>query len=329
MSTHLAARQRRALILLSAEWSTQQSRATRLALHYQGMRSTAALRAFLDAARAYDEELLFLSFQLSGPSAVRHIPALPTTTTTDANILTTAQSSLRRATPILASAAWRIKHLVDLWAAHTTRAPSGQQVWSHELGKAVDGGKLSAELACHRFWGRVAARFGPLVRAMEAEVECMRGVVAGIEECRELAFVRELDRGLGAGASMPSQASGPPLYLMAGALPVPAATKPSRLASLKAWAAKSAADNALGVDFSILALKARYQALKAHDAVRGTAGVRASLEAWVAFRQSLDGRPGAPSTETVLLAHKADTRILLARNQVQQLESGGGAVGKK
>ncbi|KAI0887644.1 uncharacterized protein GGS22DRAFT_198831 [Annulohypoxylon maeteangense] len=319
--TYASPRQRRVIQSLSATYSKRNGNMVGRAPHYQGIRHHPDIIPFINAARDYDQELLDLRFKLAGPTAVHFLTLL------DAE---KAIASLGRASAILTNATWRVRRSEDLWEIQSACEETGEEVWCYQLAKIIDSGKVDAELACHGFWSTAMHDFHQLIGQMKNEAQYMQSVVASIEQNRELPFLREQRQKSKKARNPPpppppvdsakiptNTFSSVPCALMSGALPVDDADKPSWASSLKARLAKTKSSNPLGIDFAVLALKARYQVLKAQERWRGGESPEASRDAWVAFRASLWKYPGPHFTDVIILTYKTDTRILLAERQIE------------
>ncbi|KAI1098172.1 hypothetical protein F4804DRAFT_338461 [Jackrogersella minutella] len=330
MTTYQETKQRREAKALRDEWSTSSNNIARRAIHYKGIREHTKITRFLDAARSYDQELLYLTFQLSGPNMIHFLPA---------DDMEKALSSLRHAKVTLASAGWRVKRCVDLWAIHGSRKSSDTLIWSSKLERAVDTGKMEAEVECQKFWDQTKPRFEPLIQELTSEALRMRLIVHYLDQKREPAFIRELKDGVrGDSSKTPVLSSGldpntllsKPLYEISGALPIDETVKTLNLVEkLRAKLEKTEIYDTLKVDFPTITSQIRYKALATWEKLQRTNDPEASKSRWTAFRQDLDNQPGVPSSGTIILKHKADTKAILAERQLQQSGDRGEAGGSE
>ncbi|KAI1204365.1 uncharacterized protein F4807DRAFT_472054 [Annulohypoxylon truncatum] len=331
--TYTDPHQRTILRSLSTTYSDRNSSTVGFAPKYREIRRNGAIIAFVDAARAFDQELLALRFVLAGPRAVDYLAPAD---------VARAETGLRRANAVLARGGWVVRRCEDLWAAQYACESLGEVIRDRELLADVDIGKQDAELACHRFWQQAKERFIPLIWILDKEAKRMKRVVSRLERNREPPFLRELRRKkvrsplpapipaesaststntLSSSSSSSSTTScSVPHYQMRGALPVVAAAADAktttRLNKLRAQLAKSKTRNALGIDFAYLALKARYRVLETRDKMRGGRDPAASRAMWLAFREALRKHPGPPSCDLICLEIKTDTMVLLAGRRI-------------
>ncbi|KAI0138720.1 hypothetical protein F4776DRAFT_619623 [Hypoxylon sp. NC0597] len=311
--TFREAQQRQNVKALRDEWSASSDNVAKGALHYKPIRDNPDLRGFLDAARSYDQELLYLQFHLEGPNKIHFLPG---------EAAERASASLRRARSTLSSGGWRVKRCVDLLDVHANCKATGEVVWSALLERAVDTGKLELEMKYHNFWTTTRPRFQPLLEELRKETPRMRWIVRQLDRNRDPLFMRQSKRGPCSAVSRtsthqgelgPITTSGSHLNEMSGLLLGHGIHK-----------SLTCVGN-LGIEFEVSSTAAasqiRYQALRALEKFRGADKPEASKATWAAFRENLDNQIGPPSSGRIVLRHKAETRVLLAERRIEQSEA--------
>ncbi|KAI0840354.1 hypothetical protein F5Y06DRAFT_285736 [Hypoxylon sp. FL0890] len=315
--TYQEARRRKEVLALKREWSTWSDSIAKRALHYKPIRDDSKLRGFLDAVRDYDQELLYLEFHLDGPNKIDFLSEQDTER---------AMASLRRAEYMLASAGWQVRRCLDLLNVYANCKATGDLVWSNVLKKTVDTGKLEVHVQYHDFLVEARHRLKPLLEELKKESSRMRWLVHHLDRNRIPLFIRQLkgDASRGNVSEMSTQEGELSPDIQVG-------SHPSEMTGCfpgeKVQKSPTCADT-LGLKFDALetssaaaASQVRYQVLKARENLRCMNKPEASKATWAAFREDLNAQPGSPSSERILLRHKAETRVLLAERRIQQPEA--------
>ncbi|KAI1143705.1 hypothetical protein F5Y05DRAFT_417957 [Hypoxylon sp. FL0543] len=302
------ARRRREVLALKREWSARSDGAAKRALHHKPVRSDARLRGFLDAARAYDQELMYLEFLLDGPRKVHYLAP---------RFAESAVASLRRAGAALAGAGWRIRRCVDLLDDHAGRDASRKMVWNEVLRRMADTGTVDVELQYYEFVRGARARIKPLLEALQREIPRMRWIVHHLDRNRVPLFVRRLKDD--ASRSNVPMASTQQVEASADTRSGSRSNEMSGVLLEDDVQRSSTCAGNLEAGSAAVTLQLRYQVLKAREKLRGVEKAEVSRAAWMAFREDLDNQTGPPSTDMILLRHRVDTNIILAERQIQQL----------
>ncbi|KAI1654609.1 hypothetical protein F4813DRAFT_392608 [Daldinia decipiens] len=323
-------RRRKELLILRDEFSDLSDSFSKRALHFQNIRQNPTLRGFFDTARDFDQELLDLKFQLAGPNQLYFLPE---------EHAENAIRCIRRTTTVLLSARWQIWRCVELSAVHTGHETGEPLVWSATVKKYVYPGKIAAELEYQRCWDKARPWLERLLGELRREVPRMRWIVGQLEGSREPSFIRHLKEAsphskvsktsvllpcLSSGAR-----SGDHQYEMSGGLSIDKARKtPTWINNMKVRLEGRVINDPTEVDFSAIPVRIRYRELKARKKLQGGENLEAMRDAWVAFRDDLDKRAGAPSTDIILLRHKVVTEVILSERRLQQARErdGGGSV---
>ncbi|OTA60061.1 hypothetical protein K449DRAFT_384826 [Hypoxylon sp. EC38] len=312
--TYREAQQRRNAKALRDEWSVSSDNVAKGALHYKPFRDNPYLRGFLDAARSYDQELLYLQFHLGGPNKIHFLPREDTEK---------AIASLHRARSTLSSAGWRVKRCVDLLNVHASCKATGDVVWSEALERAVDTGKLELEIKYHNFWMMTRPRFKPLLEELWIEIPRMRRIIRQLDRNRDPLFMRQVKED--ACSAVPRASN------RQGGLGLTTTTSGSRLNEMSSVLRSSKTKksptcvNNLGTKLEVSSAAAasqiRYGAIRAREKFRGPDKPEASKATWAAFRENLDNQTGPPSSGRIILRHKVETRLLLAERRIERLEA--------
>ncbi|KAI2785560.1 hypothetical protein F4815DRAFT_26250 [Daldinia loculata] len=322
-------RRRKKLLALRDAFSDFLENFSKRALHFQSVRQNPTLRGFFDTARDFDQELLDLKFQLAGPNQLYFLPE------EDAE---NAIRCIRRTTAVLLSARWQIWRCVELAAFHAGRGTGEPLVWSATLKKYVYPGKLAAELEYQMCWDKARPWLEGRLGELRREVPRMRWIVGRLEGGREPSFIRDLketsphSKASKTSALLPclnsGTRSGNQQYEMSGGLSTDKARKtPTWINNMKVRLEGRIVNDPTEVDFSAIPVRIRYRELKAREKLQGGENLEAMRDAWVAFRDDLDKRAGAPSTDVILLRHKVVTEVILSERRLQQArEKGGGGV---
>ncbi|KAI0844845.1 hypothetical protein F5Y00DRAFT_273519 [Daldinia vernicosa] len=324
-------RRRKELLALRDAFSDFSSNFSKRALHFQSVRQNPTLRGFFDTTRDFDQELLDLKFQLAGPNRIYFLPE------EDAE---NAIRCIRRTTAVLLSARWQIWRYVELSAVHAGREAGDPLVWSASLKKYVCPGKITAELECQMCFDKARPWLERLLGELRREVPRMRWIVGQLEGRREPSFIRDLKEA-GPHSKAPKTSallpflsfgtrSGNHQYEMSGGLSTDKARMtPTWINNMMVRLEGRIVNDPAEVDFSAILVRIRYRELKAREKLQGGENLEAMRDAWVAFRDDLDKRTGAPSTDLILLRHKVITEMILSERRLQQArEQEGGASGE-
>ncbi|KAI8961052.1 hypothetical protein F5Y11DRAFT_367024 [Daldinia sp. FL1419] len=336
MTIYQEERRRKVLQSLRDEYSDFLTNISRRALHFQSVRQNNTLRGIFDTARDFDQELLYLKFQLEGPKKLHFLQEEHTRN---------AARCISRAMAILISARWQIWRYVELWAIYAACEPSGQLTWSATRRKYISSGKLAAELECQKFWEEAHPWLERLLGELRKEVPRMRRIVSQLEDSRKPLFVRELKKVADPhcktsklSSLLPCLSSGSCLgsrqYEMSGGLSTDKARKtPTWINNARVHLERGVINNCTEVDLSAVPIRIRYRNLKARERLlRGDEHLETMRDAWVAFRDDLDNRTWPPSTSEILLRYKVATEVILSERRLQQLrerECSGSKGGEK
>lgn len=311
------------------------------ALHFQGIRKHKQVRGFLDALRDHQQQQLYLSFL-----PLQHL--LP-------EDYVDLLSSLIRVKSIQASAGWRIRRYMRLLNILRHRPETGVRLFNHDLGKLVDLGKETAQVAVHQFEMAMTPRLEPLVGDLRNEVRHLEELIEKLQQRHESMVDGWRSSSVQEGPAQrpPSQSRFPrtPAWLRKV---IPTNTLANQKLSREAYFMSGASSPApanphnsksrnwkinLGVHFENIiipfnhgdltskAFKLRYHGIKVWGRVQAyrrradvddPAAAKARLKAWKKLKEDIKQAQGAPSTELSLLRNKVKTEILLAERATRQ-----------